>query len=198
MGSTGVPSSPILPYEAQARGRRQRLPKLIMRVRFPSPALPETRRSVAALPSKHTRRRTFVQLRLLPKGYGQHRPFPGLLVSSARMRQGLRVRILSSSTAAIKGVPLRGAGPGASARAQPLGGPPSARRATPDGAANQQGSRYAGRCCIWPSSWRSSVPLPATVSRSLPSAASRAIGSAEPRHSTRSQASGAHEDDGNE
>jgi hypothetical protein len=48
---------------------------------------------------------------------------------------------------------------------------------------------------VQPSSRRSIVPLPATVSRPLPAVASHAIGFAEPRHDTRSQGIGACRED---
>jgi hypothetical protein len=93
--------------------------------------------------------------------------------------------------------PPRGAGPGASARAQPQQARPA--RTGPHRTAplvSTTHSSRAGRCCSRPSSWRSILPLPATVSRPLPAVASHAIGYAEPRHGTRSQGIGAYQEDG--
>ena len=72
--------------------------------------------------------------------------------------------------------------------AGPRGRSPLISQAHP---ATQPGSR-----CTVPSSRRSIVPLPATVSRSLPTVASQAIGFAEPRHGTRSPGFGACGKDG--
>ena len=93
--------------------------------------------------------------------------------------------------------PLRGAGPGTSARPQPCGGPAGrAPGPTPSATADQPGipghATSATRCRL---PRRSIVPLPAVASRS-PCGRRCAIGFAEPRPNVHSPGFGAYEKDG--
>jgi hypothetical protein len=119
----------------------------------------------------------------------RHNAIPlACLARSARLRQPDAPSVAESCLNRSSAAPL------ARRQRRPLalGAPADARRACVMHAPPiSRLTQRRNRSCAVPSSRRFIVPLPATVSRSLPAVASQTVGFAEPRHGTRSPGFGA-------